>query len=82
MIGKFKGIGGEVSDILFDNKIKKLDLELGTDRIGTPLIQFRDCTNKSRDKTLFTLHIKEAIKLKAVIDKLVFDYLAEKGEEK
>lgn len=61
----------------YDNKIKKLNLELGVDRIGTPLIQLQDWTKKNKSKPLVTLHIKEAIELKAVIDNLVFNYLDE-----
>lgn len=67
-----KRICGETTDIIYDEHISKLNLELALDPIGTPVILFEDWTKKGKE--LFTLHIKEAIELKGMIDNLVVDY--------
>ena len=70
---KIKRISGEVKDILYDKKITKLNLQLAKDELGTTIIVFENWTiNKSKE--LFRLHIKEAIKLKAMIDNAIVDY--------
>ena len=77
-------LGGEVKEIMYDKKIKKLNVELAKINIAIssrghdmPLILFEDWTQDKKIKHLFTLHIKEAIELKAILDKLLFDYLWE-----
>jgi len=75
MTGKIiKAICGETKDIMYDEKIKKLNLELVKDEIGTPLIIFQDWTNERDAKDILTLHIKETIELKSIIDNLVLAY--------
>jgi len=76
-----KEIEGIEQEIYYDKKIKKLNIELADDK-GRPLILFQDWTKKSKCKTLITLHIKEAIELKSIIDKLVVGYLEDKIENK
>lgn len=49
---------------------------------GTPLLVIYTGKKKSTTKKILTLHIKEAIELKSIIDKLVLDYLEEKIEDK
>jgi|GEM_PF-3427912 len=66
-------ICGEVTDIFYDKDVRKLNLELVKDKIGTPMIIFQNWTGR-KCTNLLTLHIKEAIELKSIIDKLVLDY--------
>ena len=67
-------ICGEEIQIHYDKKVKKLNLEFAKDNIGSPVILLQDWTVKGTSKHLLTLHIKEAIQLKAVIDSIVVDY--------
>ena len=67
-------ICGEVVEVMCDEKLKKLNLELGVSAIGTPVIIFQDWTEEEKSKDFFTLHIKEAIALKSVIDNLIVDW--------
>jgi len=73
-------IGGQVMDIHYDEKVKKLNLELikVDDREGLDYfeIHIEDWT-ESKCPTLVRLHIKEAIALKSMIDNLVYDALTE-----
>ena len=74
-MGKKKNITeicGEVIDIVFDDKVEKLNSELAISKEGAPLIILQDWTN-DRSKTLLKLHLKEAIELKAVFEKLILD---------
>jgi hypothetical protein len=73
MAEKEESICGEVIDINYDKEIKQLNLELIKDENGTPIIKFQDWTGDGKD--LFSVHIKEAIRLKSVIDSLVVEYL-------
>lgn len=79
MVKKYKLICGHTKEINYDDKIKKINLELAYDNIGTPIIIFGDWTNKGKD--LFTLHIKEAVELKSIIDNLIIDYHENEIEE-
>jgi len=72
-------ISGEVMDIHYDEKIEKLNLGLARDKCNSPVILFEDWTKEGEH--LLTLHIKEALELKAIIDKLVFDYTMELEEK-
>ena len=67
---KKEDICGEVIDIVTDSKIKQLNLELIRDGERF-IIEFSDWTNKG--KRLFRVNISEVIKLKSVIDGLVWD---------
>jgi poly(3-hydroxyalkanoate) synthetase len=62
-----------------DKRIKELNLELAKDSVGTPLIIIQDWTN---EKDIVRLHIKEAIELKSMIDRLVLDWLEWKQFDK
>jgi len=75
---KITEICGEVLNINYDDKIKIINAELAQDSIGTNLIILQDWTKKS--KNIITLHIKEAIELKGVIDRLIYDSFDLKGE--
>lgn len=70
-------ICGEVKDLFFDKYIKKLNLELVkvTDKHNNfhYEIHFQDWSKKNKSKTLFKLHIKDAIELKSMIDKFIVD---------
>jgi len=71
-----ENICGEVKDLFFDKNIKKLNLELVklTDKHSNYHyeIHFQDWS-KIESKTLFKLHIKEAIELKSMIDNFIVD---------
>lgn len=71
---KEQDLCGEEKEIFYDTKVKKLNLELCIDKLGTPIIRFQDWTGK-KNKSLFQLHLKEAIELKSIIDNLFFDYV-------
>lgn len=73
-----KEICGEVKEILYDKKINKLNLQLARDKNNSPVIIFQDWT-KDRVRNLFTLHIKEAVEMKAIIDNLIIEHL--EGED-
>ena len=75
-IDKFTLISGEVKEIEYSSfgTKKKLNLELCTDAIGSPCILFSSWTKKRKEKDFFVLHLKEAIELKGIIDKLIFDW--------
>jgi len=66
-------ICGEYKDLVYDKKVKRLNLELAKDKIGSPIIIFQDWT-KGKSKELFRVHIKESIELKAMIDNLIISY--------
>jgi len=73
-------ICGEVKEIHYDDVIKKLNLELAFDSIGSPIIVFQDWTKYNDSKDLFRLHIKEAVELKSMIDNLIIDWTLHKIE--
>lgn len=72
-----KFFGGEFLEIHYDDKVKELDFDLARDSIGSPLIVVSDV---SSGKVLLRLHIKEALEVKAIFDKLVLDYVEWKQE--
>ena len=78
---QLKELCGETKELMYDKKIKLLNLELAIDEIGSPIIIFQDWTEKEKSKDLFRLHIKEAIELKAIIENLGNDYLWLKIDE-
>lgn len=65
-------IRGEVIDLWHDPKIKRLNSELAVDKNGAPLIVLQDWTDKGKD--IVRLHIQDAIRLKSVIDGLIFAF--------
>ena len=68
---------GEELNISSDSKVKQLNLELIWDGERF-IIEFSDWTNKG--KKLFRLDVQEAIKLKSVIDGLIWDATQELSE--
>ena len=72
-------ICGEYKELFFDKNLRILNLELAKDSIGSPIIIFQDWTKKNKSKDLFRVHIQEAIEIKAMIDKLIVNYLEEKN---
>jgi len=62
---------GIETDVMYDPKIDKLNLELAVTASRCPLIYFE---NKDGTKVFFRMHLREAIELKSVIDNLVLDY--------
>ncbi len=77
-----RDICGEVIDLHHDSKITKLNVQLvheGGDvknGEGCHLIRLENWS-KETPKILVTPHIKDAIRLKSVIDGLVYDALTE-----
>jgi len=69
---KYTEICGEVIDLWHDPKIQKLNAELAIDDNGAPLIVLQDWTGKGKD--IVRLHIQDALRLKAVIDGLIFSF--------
>lgn len=76
-----ESICGEVIDIMYDKKVKKLNLQLAKNETGAPVIILQDWTKKDESKDLVVLHLKEAIRLKAVIDNLVIDFITDFPKE-
>lgn len=80
-IVKDMDVCGQVTPICYDDWVKELNIQLvrrdGTD--GYFVIKLQDWT-RNNSTTLVTLHIKEAIELKSIIDNLV--YAALSGEWK
>ena len=76
---QFKSLCGEVMTIYYDDKIKEMNLQLVNHPTKGMNIQIMDWTG-DKDEVLVNLHIKEAIKLKSIIDCLVYDAL-ERGKE-
>ena len=74
-------ICGEYKELVYDKKVKILNLELAKDSIGSPIIIFQDWTKKNESKELFMVHIKEAVEIKAMIDNLIISYYEELLEE-
>ena len=72
---EIKPIGGIGMEILYDEDTMELDIELVKYRKDIPCLEFN-----VNNKKVFRLHILEAIELKALIDKLCFDYLWMKSE--
>lgn len=72
---------GEEIDILWDKKVNKLNLELHITKDGCPQIKFQDWTKEGESKDILTIHLREAIKLKSIIDGLVLDYNEERIDE-
>ena len=70
-------ICGEYKELVYDKKVKILNLELAKDSISSPIIIFQDWTKKNKSKELFRVHIKEAVEIKAMIDNLIIDYYEE-----
>lgn len=68
-----KDICGEVIDLFQDKKINKLNFELAVLNNGTPVIILQDWTKENKSRDLVTLHLKEAVQLKAVIENLLLD---------
>jgi len=67
---KLKYFSGYSMELYYNgNNMKVLDVELAEDSIGTPIVEL-DCGNIH-----IRLHIKEAIELKSLIDKTVFDWV-------
>jgi hypothetical protein len=77
----YSGICGQTKDLLYDKKISRLNIQLGEDQIGAPILVFEDWTQKDKAKELFRMHIKEAMELKSIIDQLIFDYTDYQNEE-
>lgn len=81
---KEKNICGEGMDLGFDKKVKKLNLELvhvgGNVKAGDGYyaIDLGDWTKSGRH--LVRLHILDAIELKSVIDKLVYEATVDNGK--
>ena len=80
---------GCMDTICYDSRYTQIDVLFGMDKIKTPLItivgeKITGKKGKERIKStnLLTLHIKEAIELKSVIDRLVVDYLEGLNEAK
>lgn len=73
IVSEDKTVMGHVFETMYDSKIDKLDVCL-VNRIGTPIISFQ---KYDTNKVLFELHLKEAIELKAIIDRMVVDYMEE-----
>ena len=75
-ITNFKNIMGQCKEIFYDAKVNNLNLELVRSSFGDNnhfyCIQISDWTKK-KEKVFVTLHIKEAIELKAIIDTLVYE---------
>lgn len=74
---KYHIICGQVIDLMYDEKIKKLNFELAKDKNGAPIIILQDWTKVNASKDLVKLHIKEAVEIKAVIDNIIIDYYEE-----
>ena len=70
---KYKEVCGEVIELHHDDKIDKLNAELAVDEIGTPVIILQDWTKEGKSKDLVVLHVKDAMRLKAVFDSLLID---------
>lgn len=76
-----KPICGETVRIFFDKRFEEIDLELirishdKKSKEGFYAIEFCGTDQKKKSKILLRLHIKEAIRLKSVIDNLVYDSL-------
>jgi hypothetical protein len=70
---KYTEICGETMELHQDEKISLLNVELAVTKIGAPVIVLQDWTEKEKRKDLVVLHLKDAIKLKSVIDDLVTD---------
>lgn len=72
-------ICGECKEIVYDNKITHLNLELVKvcDKDGNCHfeIHFQDWSKEDKMKVLFKLHVEEAIELKCMIDKLLYNSL-------
>lgn len=83
---KFNDVCGHVIDLHHDDKINKLNFELvrmtdkyeNFDDDHNYLIKIQDWTKKG--KTLVTLHLKDAIRIKSVIDSLIYDALKDEIE--
>lgn len=71
---KYTEVCGEVVELWHDSKIKALNAELVVDEMGAPLIILQDWTQENKSKDLVRLHIKDAIRLKAVFDSLIHDF--------
>lgn len=70
-------ISGEAIDIHYDKKINKLNIELAMSSLGGPIIIFQDYSNVGKSRDILTLHLKEAIALKSIIDNLVVDFITD-----
>ena len=70
---EYTEVCGEVIDLFHDKKIQKLNAELAVTNIGAPVIILQDWTDEGKSKDLITLHLKDAIRLKAVFDSLIID---------
>ena len=66
-------VSGEYKELFSSGKVKTISLDLH-DICGVPILKFLDCTNKNKSKELFSLHITEAIELKAMIDKAILNF--------
>ena len=66
-------ICGEVIDLFHDKKITKLNAQLAVTKEGAPVIVLEDWSKKDKSRHLVTLHVKDALRLKAVFDCLVVD---------
>ena len=73
---KREEISGIDMDLFYNRKKINLNIELVRVDLGDDAIyyelEFEDNT-KSKTKRFFTLHLKEAIELKAMIDCLIYD---------
>jgi len=70
---KYKEICGEVIDLFHDKKIDKLNAELAVTELGAPVIVLQDWTKEEESEDLVMLHLKDAMRLKAVFDSLIID---------
>jgi len=77
---KYTEIMGEFMALHHDPKIGELNAELAVDEMGAPLIILQDWTQEGKSKDLVRLHILDAIRLKAVIDGLIYNFHREYAE--
>lgn len=88
---KEQRICGHTKDIMFDGKVKKLNIELvrhywEVETDGYYTLHFEDDTKKDKKETilskpLFVLHLGEATELKSIIDELIRDSLENETEK-
>jgi len=58
---------------MFSGEIKHLDLALCMNQHGAPVVVFSGGKDTDNLTEFFTLHIKEAVEMKATIENLIFD---------
>lgn len=70
---KLTQVCGEIIELHHDKKISILNCELAVDKMGSPVILLQDWSVDEKSRHLVTLHLKDAIRLKAVFDSLILD---------